>query len=372
MENTNAKKRKRLSPILLIFIILAALTAALVCAALIIWMSGRASLSGKETNAPMLVEVPTSAEPDENGGITAPTPAPTPSVPIDYDITSGGRYYKYKDELINLLFIGVDSNKKPKEPLKYGNDNQADVIILASLDTVNDKMSLIAVNRDTMCDMAILDKDGNTAGVGRAQIALSYSYGDGLNVSCELCREAVSALFYGLQIDGYAAFYMGGVADLNDALGGITVTIKGDYPFSNMPGCKNMKEGAEVTLTGKQAAAYIRSRQLTETGNAERMARQKQYLIAMIQTAWQKVAENPACVLNIYSSLSKYILSDLDVSELTYLATEAAGMSFSGDIYKLEGESIVSDEDHVELTLDKQSVFDTMIEVFYQDVTPQE
>ena len=152
MENTNAKKRKRLSPILLIFIILAALTAALVCAALIIWMSGRASLSGKETKAPMLVEVPASAEPDENGGIAASTPAPTPSVPIDYDITSGGRYYKYKDELINLLFIGVDSNKKPKEPLKYGNDNQADVIILASLDTVNDKMSLIAVNRDTMCD----------------------------------------------------------------------------------------------------------------------------------------------------------------------------------------------------------------------------
>ena len=72
MENTNAKKRKRLSPILLIFIILAALTAALVCAALIIWMSGRASLSGKEAKAPMLVEVPASAEPDENGGIAAP------------------------------------------------------------------------------------------------------------------------------------------------------------------------------------------------------------------------------------------------------------------------------------------------------------
>ena len=94
-----------------------------------------------------------------------------------------------------------------------------------------------------------------------------------------------------------------------------------------------MKEGAEVTLTGKQAAAYIRSRQLTETGNAERMARQKQYMLAMIQTARQKVAENPACVLNIYSSLSKYILSDLDVSELTYLATEAAGQgaAYCGD-----------------------------------------
>ena len=80
MENTNAKKRKRLSPILLIFIILAALTAALVCAVLIIWLSGRASLSGKEAKAPMLVEVPASAEPDENGGIAAPTPAPTPVI----------------------------------------------------------------------------------------------------------------------------------------------------------------------------------------------------------------------------------------------------------------------------------------------------
>ena len=72
MENTNAKKRKRLSPILLIFIILAALTAALVCAALIIWMSGRASLSGKEAKAPMLVEVPASAEPDVNSILFVP------------------------------------------------------------------------------------------------------------------------------------------------------------------------------------------------------------------------------------------------------------------------------------------------------------
>lgn len=370
MEKT--KKRRRINPILLIFIILAALTAALVCAAMIIWFSGRASLSRKETKAPALVEVPALAEPGEGEQEAEPTAAPTPSIPIEYDITSGGRYYKYKDGLINLLFIGVDSDKKPKKPLKYGNDNQADVIILASLDTLNDKMSFIAVNRDTMCNMAILDKEGNAAGVGRAQIALSYSYGDGLEESCKLCREAVSALFYGLEIDGYAAFYMGGVADLNDALGGITVTVLGDYPFTDLPGCRSMKEGAEVTLNGKQAAAYIRSRRHTADGNADRMARQKQYMLAMIQAARQKIAESPTSVLNIYSSLSKYILSDLDMGELTYLATEAAGMSFSGDIYKLSGESVVGKDNHVELTLDSRSIFDTMIEVFYQDVTPEE
>ena len=365
MEKT--KEKGKISPILLIFIILASLTAALVSAALIIWFSGRASLSNKETKAPALVEVP---KPEETETVVA-EPTPTPNTKIEYDITSGGRYYKYKDGLINLLLIGVDSDKKPSKPLEYGSNNQADVIILASLDTKNNKMSLIAVNRDTMCDITVTDSDGNITGIARAQIALSYSYGDGLDVSCQFCRDAVSNLFYGLQIDGYAAFYMGGVEELNDALGGITVTVLGDYPFTKHSGCRNMKEGEEVMLTGKQAVAYIRYRLQTEDGNTGRMARQKQYMLAMISAARQKIYENPTCVVSLYTSLNKYIISDLDVGELSYLATEAAGMSFSGDIYKLEGESVVSDEDHVELTLYDQSLFDTMISVFYEDVTPE-
>lgn len=368
------KQKRKIHPLLLAFIILAAVTVILVCTAVGIWFSGRASLMNKETKTPQLVEIPSTPSPmeDENSQTVIVEPTPTPNVKIDYDITSGGRYYKYKDGLINLLFIGVDSKKKPSSPLKYGNDNQADVIILASLDTVNNEMSLIAINRDTMCDVVILDKEGNMSGTARAQIALSYSYGDGLDVSCELCSEAVSALFYGLQIDGYAAYYMGGVAELNDALGGITVTVLGDYPFENLSGCRALKKGEVVTLNGKQASAYIRARFHTAEGNTDRMSRQKQYMLAMIQTAKQKIKENPTCVINLYSSLSKYILSDLDVAELSYLATVAANMDFSGDIYKLEGESAVSDEDHVELTLYQQSIIDTMLTVFYEDVTPEE
>lgn len=370
MENNSQNKRKKIHPLLLAFIILAAVTAALVCTALGIWLSGRASLRHKDAKVPQLVEIPAAAADTPAEEDNAAQPLATPQAKSDYDITSGGKYYKYKEGLINLLFIGVDSDKKPAAPLDYGNNNQADVLILASLDTKNSQMSLIAINRDTMCDIAILDQNGNATGVGRAQIALSYSYGDGLAVSCELCAEAVSALFYGLEIDGYGAFYMGGVEELNDALGGITLTIMGDYPFKNMPGCKNMKQGEEITLTGEQAEAYIRCRYMTAEGNTDRMARQKQYMLAMISTARQRLAENPASLINIYSSLSRYILSDLDMAEMTYLATEAAKMDFSGDIYKLDGQSVISSENHVELTLDERSVFDTMISVFYEEVTP--
>ena len=50
-----------------------------------------------------------------------------------------------------------------------------------------------------------------------------------------------------MDIDGYAAFYMGGIADLNDALGGVTLTVQSDYPFTNLPGCSNLVSGREVT-----------------------------------------------------------------------------------------------------------------------------
>ena len=38
-------------------------------------------------------------------------------------------------------------------------------------------------------------------------------------------EEAVSELFYGLPIHGYCALSMNNIADLNDAVGGVTVTV---------------------------------------------------------------------------------------------------------------------------------------------------
>ena len=344
--------RKRLSTPMVLFLILMAVTLLLCSAVLAVWLHGRSVMRSK------IVTPPSIGQSDE--------------VLDSHTILHNGKYYRYREGMINLLLLGVDSDTKPTEPLPYGNDSQADVILLAALDTKAQKMTLISVSRDTMCNIAVLDEEGQPQGAAYAQLALSYAYGDGLYESCQLSREAVSNLFSGLQIDGYAAFYMGGIGDLNDAVGGVTVTVADDYPFTNLPGCRNMVAGREVTLTGKQARSYIQCRTHDTVGNENRMRRQKQYLLALISQAKEAVAANPTKILSLYNSLSPYLLTDLDVSRISYLATTAAQMQFSGDILRVSGESVLGEDgEHMELTVDEDALYQLILDVFYEEFTPE-
>ena len=107
-------KKKRLSTPLLIFIILMAVTVVLCAVVAGIWLHGRSSL--------------------RNGG-SAPTVTPGGTEQLDsYTVLHDGKYYRYKEHMVNLLLIGVDSDNKPAAPLPYGSDNQADVILVAALD----------------------------------------------------------------------------------------------------------------------------------------------------------------------------------------------------------------------------------------------
>lgn len=338
------KKRKKLPLALLLFIILMAVTLLLCATVFGIWLHGRSVLRSKTVSAPTI---------DQNDDTQLDS----------YTVYRDGKYYRYKSGMVNLLLMGVDADEKPDQPHEYGGDYQADVLVLAALDTENDKMTLISISRDTMCDITILADDQHQQGVARAQIALSYAYGDGLDVSCQLCCEAVSALFHGLEIDGYGAFFLGGVSVLNNALGGVTVTVPNMVP--------GMDIGSTVTLTGQQARSFIQWRKDDETGNDERMQRQKQYVLSAISQMRQKIVSNPTSVLSLYNAVSDYVLTDLDLSRILYLATEAASMDFSGDILRLPtGEGTVAQQ-HLELPVDEEGLTDLILSVFYEEFTPE-
>ena len=230
-------------------------------------------------------------------------------------------------------------------------------------------MTLISVSRDTMCDITILEDDQHQQGVAHAQIALSYAYGDGLSVSCELCREAVSTLFHGLEIDGYGAFFLGGVGKLNDAMGGVTVAVPQDLP--GLAVFRGMTPGGTATLTGEQARAFLQWREETATGNDGRMQRQKLFLLGAIDQLRRQIKSNPASVLSLYTTVNDYILTDLDLSRIVYLATEAASMQFSGDILRVPtGEGTVSAQNHLELPVDEEGLNDLILSVFYEEFIP--
>ena len=231
-------------------------------------------------------------------------------------------------------------------------------------------MTLISLNRDTICDIQLVDSRGNPTALMNTHLALSYAYGDGSHQSCQLTRDAVSNIFFGLPIQGYGAYYLSGVAELNDAVGGVTVTILEDYPFTYMRGHKNMIAGNTVTLKGIQAKSYIQCRLETQMdANSLRMKRQKQYMLALISQTKGMLKKNPAAVLSLYFSVDDYVLTNLDIGEIGYLALKAAAMDFSGDIRSLPGELTADNEGHVEFHPDREALYDLMLDVFYKEVT---
>ena len=100
--------------------------------------------------------------------------------------------------------------------------------------------------------------------------------------------DAVSKLFYGIPINGYVAFNMETISQLNDAVGGVTVTVPEGENISD-----KLKSGETVTLNGDDAVSFVRYRDTSVEGsNNLRIARQKQYLINFFSRAVKAVQKD--------------------------------------------------------------------------------
>lgn len=343
-----AKKKPPLWAVL--FGALVAVTVLLCAAAAALFLTGQ-----QEPQPPVLpptVEIPEEPE--------APEEPQKPEEP-DYSLEYNGKYYRYNSSIRNILLLGIDADKKPAEPLPYGSDIQADVIVLAALDRERNRLTLISLNRDTMCDFQRLDEDGFT----HAQLALSFAYGDGLKESCQLTADAVSGIFHGLQIHGYGAFYLGGVAELCEAVGGVTVTMPEEPGFLDRTG---FTAGEQVTLTGEQAREFISWRERTTEGNLLRMQRQKQFMQQALEQAMAQARQDPLSVLTMYQAVEPHVVTDLNLARLSYLAGAAAGMDFSAGIRTPEATAVLGEQNHMEVTLDPQALYELILEVFYLEV----
>lgn len=265
-----------------------------------------------------------------------------------------GKLYKYNDEISCILLMGVDDYEKGdgSEP------RQTDVNVLAVLDPVNEKISLIAISRDAMCNMEIYDIDtGEFEGMAKAQLALAYSYGGGGEKSCELTVNAVSDLFFGIEIPAYASIYLDGLSEIVDSVGGVDVT-----PMTSFG---RFTKGETVRLKGGLTEAYIRPREYTLQGNSERMQRQNQLLRGLVQKALSVARTDPMQIIDIYGSVSDNVETSLGLAMMVYLADAASDMSFDGNIYTVEGEAVMGKQQHAEFYVDEDALFELVLDIFY-------
>ena len=203
------------------------------------------------------------------------------------------------------------------------------------------------------------------------QITLQHGYGDGMELSCERSVAAVSRLFYNLPISGYAAINMGAIPALNDAVGGVQVTVLDDviYPEYDM----DLHQGEEVTLTGHQAYWYVRGRNENVFNSSSlRLERQKQFLTTFIAQAKNKAVTNPSIAVDLYNTISKYMVTDIDITKFTYLASEALGYNFDIDhLYTMQGETLMGDK-YEEFYVDDDALYQLIIDVFYEPVESED
>ncbi len=282
-------------------------------------------------------------------------------------VRHNGKVYEYNDEILTFLIMGIDDMNHVSKKSGGTSGGQADSLFLLVMNPKSGKINVVAINRNTMTEIDVYDEDGNFSYTGVGQICLAHGYGDGMEFSCELEEKAVSNLFYSLPLSGYVAINMGAVPMINDAVGGVVVPrmtfVDGQVQY-----------GEDETLMGEDAFKYVHFRDLSVFDSAGfRLEKQKVYLRALMSKMMEAVREDPTMIVNLYQTISPYMVTDVDVSEVTYLAGQMPNYSLDLDtIYSLEGETTTGDQGFEEFTYDEDALYELMLEVFYEEVSEEE
>lgn len=283
-------------------------------------------------------------------------------------VSRNGKRYRYDEDIINILCMGIDktTEEAEKRANTAGESGQADAIVLLTLNPSAHTMKLIAISRDTMTEIDTYDRQGNYVGKAKNHLALAYAFGDGAKKSGEMTVDAVSHLMYDLPIHGYVAVKLDAIEKLNDAVGGVTVTLPEDIKLAGELHTK----GETLRLTGEQAFNFVKYRDYKNAGtNTLRMERQKIYVLSFVQEAKKALIRNPMLAAELYQNLTEDMITSIGLDEAVYLASLLPQMTFSeNDIQTPKGE-IKQSGIYEEFYVDDDALLELIFDTFYTEVT---
>ena len=275
------------------------------------------------------------------------------------------KLYAYNRDVICMLIMGIDKKGELSEAKDGIDGGQADALFLLILNPHNKIYSVLTINRNTMTDIDVFDRDGNFVGTRPAQITLQHGYGDGKEVSCERQIRTVSRFMHNIPIHTYAAINIAAIPALNDAIGGVDVTALEDIKH----GKTDIKAGTEVHLMGEDARNYVQYRDVNVyASNDARFARQKQYLAAYVQKGRELLKSNPGLGVDLYNIATDYMVTDIDVSRVTYMTTEFLGYTMNEKGIMTVPGKLEQGVNFEEFYADDEAVKDLVVELFYEPV----
>jgi anionic cell wall polymer biosynthesis LytR-Cps2A-Psr (LCP) family protein len=157
---------------------------------------------------------------------------------------------------------------------------------------------------------------------------------------------------------------MGAIPGMNDAVGGVRVTVLDDLTYEDRG--VDLKKGEEVTLNGQEAYCYLRGRDVNDFDSAtERLRRQEQYITSFILGV-QGITDAETTVVDMYNAVESYTVTDIDFENLL---TELLEYTYTeNDIYTVPGEATEGSDGREEYNVDADALYDLVIRVFYNEV----
>ncbi len=282
-------------------------------------------------------------------------------------VTVDGVTYQEKPAVMTMLIAGIDRPIETEEAekdgatLNYRDGGQADFLLLLAIDHTEKKIHQLQIDRDTMCEIDILGVFGNEAGQRTAQICLAHRYGATAKDNAKYTLRAVERLLDGVQIDGYYMMDYGAIGELNDALGGITVNV--DFDMTNVNAL--WTAGSRVTLHGKEAEDFVRSRMTVGEGtNVERMARQNEFMKNAIATMKQKTRSDLSFGENLLRQMEKKSVTNMTVRWLAEELSQSADYE-TGAVEYLPGEHRIGPEGYMEFHMEDGAAAAWVLEHLY-------
>ena len=208
----------------------------------------------------------------------------------------------------NLVLFGVDSTEG-----NLGEKTRTDSIIIMSINKSSGQIRLVSVYRDTYL---------NTGDDRYTKCNAAYAYGG--------AQQAVTMLDSNLDlnISDYVTIGFGGLADVIDDIGGISINVEEDE-ISHLNNYQStmakelgenytpVTQTGEQTLNGLQATAYCRIR-YTAGNDFKRAERQRTVLTETISGIRKS---SPMQILKVAQDLTKWTHTSLGMSEMVSLMT---------------------------------------------------
>jgi hypothetical protein len=167
------------------------------------------------------------------------------------------------------------------------------------------------------------------------------------------------------KIDGCFVMDLEDVGKLNHAVGGVEVTILDEMDQDDPA----LQKGETITLTDGQAAYFIRARMSVGEGtNAERMARQRQYMASFFARVKEKTNENPAFGLELWDALRGAAVSDMNGGAFSRIGQKLIKGEDKG-LKTIRGETVLGlalgdGQLHEEFYAEDGAIRETMMDLF--------